>query len=335
MDYYRLKKYYIKIKNALLAKKNKEFLVFLLFFVIASAFWLLQSLNETFDVDLQVPLRLVGVPQNVVITTNLPSHMRLTVRDKGTVLTRYLYGAELAEVEVDYRDYETGQGSGRVAVPSADVQKRVQSQLWSSSRVVALRPDTLEFFFNRGARKRVPVRWAGTVTTPPEYYLRAVEFDPDSVDVLAPAGILDTITTATIRPTHLTDVSANQVIPTPLQVVRGAKFVPAKVDTKILVDLYTDKTVEVPIVGVNFPANKDLRTFPSRVKVTFKLGMSRFKEVTAEHFVLPVTYEELIQNNSSKIHLQLRSLPEGVMNVRIEPSEVDYLVEQVPEEDEE
>lgn len=77
-----------------------------------------------------------------------------------------------------------------------------------------------------------------------------------------------------------------------------------------------------------------MRTFPSKVKVTFRVGMSRFKEITADDFVLAVTYEELMKNRSPKIQLHLKSMPSGVSNVRIDPSEVDYLIEQVQEENE-
>ena len=50
--------------------------------------------------------------------------------------------------------------------------------------------------------------------------------------------------------------------------------------------------------------------------------------MTAEDFVLVVSYEELLQNTSSKIPLHLKSIPEGVSAVRIHPAEVDYLLEQ-------
>ena len=62
------------------------FLYFLFFFFVSAAFWLLQSLNETFDVELKVPLKLENVPSDVVITSDLPSDLNVMVRDKGTVL---------------------------------------------------------------------------------------------------------------------------------------------------------------------------------------------------------------------------------------------------------
>ena len=46
---------------------------------------------------------------------------------------------------------------------------------------------------------------AGVVETSPEYYLQRVEFTPDSVEVLAPSAILDTITEAFITPVYFSD----------------------------------------------------------------------------------------------------------------------------------
>ena len=95
------------------------------------------------------------------------------------------------------------------------------------------------------------------------------------------------------------------------------------------VDFYTEKTVEVPIIGLNFPADKALRTFPASASITFRIGSAQFTQVTAESFVLGATYEELLNNVPEKYRLHLRSVPPGVSNVRIKPQEVDYLIENV------
>ena len=217
------------------------------FFFVSAAFWLLQSLNETFDVELKVPLKLENVPSDVVITSDLPSDLNVMVRDKGTVLVRYIYGTEQVPVRVDYKDYDKGNASGRVSVTLLDVQKKVQAQLLSSTRIVSLKPDTLEFFFNKGARKKVPVKLAGVVETSPEYYLQQVEFTPDSVEVLAPSAILDTITEAFITPVYFSDLSANEKTISMLRPVRGAKFIPDQVEMNVMIDL---KTLFLIVLGI-------------------------------------------------------------------------------------
>jgi hypothetical protein len=87
----------------------------------------------------------------------------------------------------------------------------------------------------------------------------------------------------------------------------------------------------VPIIGTNFPAGYTLRTFPPSAQVSFRIGAKDYKSVTADNFVLTATYEELLTLPDSVLHLQLRSIPEGVSQVRIQPEAVQFLIEQVEE----
>ena len=108
-----------------------------------------------------------------------------------------------------------------------------------------------------------------------------------------------------------------------------AKFVPWAIDLTLPVDIYTEKTVEVLLRGINFPADKVLRAFPSKVQVTFQVGLSRFREVNASDFVVNVSYEELLKLGTDKYTVKLKSLPRGVSHVRIHPEQVDFLIEQL------
>lgn len=322
------KRIIIKIKDFLLGRKNREFLIFLFFFALSAVFWLLQTLNETFETEVVVPLKLNNVPSNLIITSDLPDELHVTVQDKGSILMKYLYGQPLTPVTVDYKNYDFGGMAGRVQVQEAEVRRAIAAQLFSSTRIQSIKPDTLEFFYNRGLKKKVPMLISGVIEPAQQYYLRHVVAKPDSVVVFAPSSILDTLQAAYTQNFYQAGLVESKNLQIPVRPIRGAKFIPDVLDVQIDVDIYTEKTVEVPIVGVNFPADKDLRTFPSKVKVTFKVGSKSYKSITADDFVLVISYEELINNESSKIPLHLKSIPEGVSSVRIHPSEVDYLLEQ-------
>ena len=81
-----------KIRSFLLAKKSREFLIFLFFVFVSFSFWLLQVLNDDYEKDLSIPLKMKNVPENVVLTSELPSSVKVTVKDRGTVLVNYLFG---------------------------------------------------------------------------------------------------------------------------------------------------------------------------------------------------------------------------------------------------
>ena len=50
------------------------------------AFGCCKSLDESYQTEFKVPLRLKNVPKEVVLTSDFPSEVRIRVEDRGTVL---------------------------------------------------------------------------------------------------------------------------------------------------------------------------------------------------------------------------------------------------------
>lgn len=326
-----IKRIYLKttrqVKDFLLSDKSREFFFFLFFFLVAGGFWLLQTLNNDYEAEFSIPVRLKGVPNNVVITSEPASELRIKVKDKGTVLLNYMLGKSFYPITLDYADYTGVDNEVKIYAPQ--FEKKVLGQLNVSSRLLAMKPDTLEYIYSTGASKLVPVKLQGTVSAGRQYYLSDTIFRPDSVLVYAPEGVLDTITAAYTQRVKLEDISDTLKQQTPLRIQKGVKFVPASVEMMLPVDVYTEKTVEVPLRGVNFPADKVLRAFPSKVQITFQVGLSHFRQINANDFHLYVSYEELLRLGSDKYTVKLKNVPKGVSQVRFNPEQVDFLIEQV------
>ena len=62
---------------------NKQFFVFLFFILLSAIFWLILTLNETYERELKVPVRIVNIPKNVVLTSPTVDTVRFTIRDNG------------------------------------------------------------------------------------------------------------------------------------------------------------------------------------------------------------------------------------------------------------
>lgn len=315
-----------KVKNFLLSEKSREFFIFLFFFVIAAGFWLLQTLNGDYETEFSLQVRLKEVPDNVVITSEPSSELRVRVKDKGTVLLNYMLSKSFYPLTLNFADYKST--SHHVRIPSSLFEKRLLSQLNASTKLVSISPDTLEYIYSSGSSKRVPVRIQGRVSAGKQYYVADTIYRPDSVLVYAPKRLLDTMTAAFTEPLRLEDATDTVKLRTPLYTPKGAKFVPSSVELLFPVDIYTEKTVEVPISGVNFPADKTLRAFPSKVSVTFQVGLSRFRQIEAEDFQCDVSYEELLKTGADKYRVKLSKYPKGIARIRLNPEYVDFLIEQ-------
>lgn len=310
---------------------NRQFLIFLFFLALSAIFWVFQALGETYEEDFQVPIELKNVPGNVVITTDLPQALHVTLRDKGNLLLAYHYTRQLKPVVIDFNTCSNA--SGHVVVPAVDFMRQIAPQLMPGTQVVGVKPDTVEFYYNYGLCKRVPVVVQGTVRPDRLFTLAGVQQSRDSVLVYASKNQLDTITAAYSKPLSLLNLTDTTHVRAEFVKVKGAKFVPNQVDLTFCIDRLVEKTVQVPVRQVNFPASKQLRTFPTTVSVTFQVGMGLYRQITSENFVLVVNYEDLLRTKGNQCHLSLKTIPTGVSHVRINPQDVEFVIEEIPDYD--
>lgn len=322
------------MKDMLFGTKSHELLVFCFFLAVSFGFWLLQALNETLERDVQVRLELKNVPSDVVIIDSLPTTVSVTLRDRGLALARHSFSSVFRpnRLSIDFEKYNRRLNDAEVYISPADMQRMLGDVFMASTRIQSFHPDTLYFSYNHGSSRSLPIKVAGSIETSPQNYIQSIRVEPDSVRVFAPAAILDTMHAVYSEAFVIKDVHEHGSYQVDLRRQKLVKYAHEQVSIKVGVGYYTEKTVRVPIIGLNFPAEKRLRTFPAEASVTFRVESGRFHQVTSDDFVLATTYEELLENEEDKLHLHLKTVPEGVSDVRISPAEVDYLIEQVAEE---
>lgn len=315
------------VGNFLFSSLNKEFLIFLFFLLLSGAFWLMMALNETYEEELKVPVRLVGIPRNAVMTDEPADTVKVTVRDKGFTLVTYKYGHWFRPLTFKFATY-ANEDQGHGAIPAADIIKQVQSQLYGSSKLLSVKPEKLDFYFTYGASKKIPIRFRGKISTSKSYYLAHTEFSPMMVTAYANKKVLDELKYVEIEPFNYRNLQDTIHQNVRLQKIRGVKLVPSTVRLSVYPDVLTEESIEVPVSAVNMPAGMVLRTFPSRVTVRFTIGASQFRMIRPEQFNVVVDYQTLAENPSDKCTLQLRSVPSSVSKAKLELDKVDYLLEQ-------
>ena len=315
---YKILKLVKTVRNFLFSTLNREFLIFLFFLGLSGTFWLLMALNETYDRDIPVPVKLVNVPKNVVITQNVSDTIDVMIRDKGFTLLAYTYTNRIQPVTIDFESYANkSTGTGKVSL--ADLQRLIYLRLYSSSKISAIK---------YGQSRQFPIRITGLVEAGKSYYISRIKFQPSKVTVYASKRVLDSIqwvTTETLSLRHIEDTISRDVL---LHTIKGAKIMPQKVRMTIYPDILTEESIEVPIVAVNMPTGKMLRTFPSKVKLSFTVGGSRFRNIRPEQFMVVADYNDIANHLSDKCPIKLRQFPDDILRPKLQMSQVDYLVEQ-------
>ena len=317
------------ISDFVFSNANRDFLVFLFFLGLSGIFWLSLTLNDTYEREFSIPVSVVDIPKNAVLTSDEVDTVKMTIRDKGIILVAYQYGDYLKRLRIPFKNYTRNNGSG--SVPAAELQKLVYQQLVSSSKITACKPDKLEFFYNYGTNKKVPVRWSGRVIPEELYFISRVDYLPDSVTVYASDEKLDSINMVYTETLNYANFRDTLTITCNLAKHKGVKIVPDRVKINFYTDVLTEESIEgIPIQGINLPDGKALRTFPAKVTVSFVTGVNVFRNLTPDDFTVVADYNEIKRHPSEKCRITLKNVPQGISRARLDVTLVDYLIENEP-----
>ena len=313
-------------KMLLFSKANKEFVVFLVFLALSGIFWLLTTLNQVYEREFNIPVSVVGIPKNAVLTSEETDTVRMTIRDKGITLLTYMYGDILKKVQVSFKTYSKSNGTG--VITASELQKLVYQQLANGSRITSVKPEKLEFYYNYGAKKKVPVRWSGRVIPEEMFFISRVAYHPDSITIYASREKLDSINVIYTEPLNYANFRDTLTANCELAKIKGVKMIPDNVKVTFFTDVLTEEQIEgVPIKAVNMPVGKSLRTFPAKVNISFVTGVSVYRNLKPTDFVVVADYNEIINHPTEKCHIYLKSVPRGISRARLEIGMVDYLIE--------
>lgn len=315
-----------KIRRSLrYTKVNRELLVFFVFLLVAVVFWFIQTFKDAAATNVEYELVITDVPKNVVITSDVPKTVVVNVGGRGFDIINFLTKARKRSLEIDYSSLAKDNG---MFIIDNNVWKRIVPRvLGSSLSLNSVTPSTIEVFYSTGEHKYVPVVFSGKVNVDTQHVLCGISVHPEYVDIYAPSSRLDTITaiyTEARKFVALKDTTSARLALSP---PKGVKCIPDSVDTRINVDLFTTKTLNLPIYCENIPEDKILRTFPLTASVSFRVSATLYNEIEEGDFALVVDYRS-IKPGDKKCELIMRSHPDGISNIHISPSSVEYIIEQ-------
>ena len=127
----------IEIKAFLHRQKWKEALIFFFFVLLALGFWLLQSLQQEYEIDINIPVKYKNVPPDISFTETPPEAITVKVKDKGSVLLNYSFGRSFAPIEANMKDQPEKTGKlviNRKSIES-DIKKQSLPLHWSVSNL--------------------------------------------------------------------------------------------------------------------------------------------------------------------------------------------------------
>lgn len=312
-------------------KNNHKLVIYLICVGIASVFWLLNALEKEYTVELSFPVRYTNLPKNKILVTDPPSHFTLDVRSYGFTLLRYKLSVAFSPLVFNVNEFvgDIIKDSNRVyfAIPSKLYRNKIANQLSNELNITGIYPDTVYFQFDRIVTQKKKVVPDITFQLKKQHYLYdEVKVKPDSINVHGPKSILDTLTSIkTVSQTYkeLDHLVQRNVT---LKEIKKLDYSPKRVVINIPVEEYTEKQISVPVVIDSLPDNMQVNLFPSEVKLSFLIGLSRFSEVAESDFKVSVSYND-IKNKVDYLPVNIDKIPAHLKSINFLPMKVEYLIE--------
>lgn len=321
------KPFFAKVRDSFRGQRKKELLTFFVFLFISAFFWFLQWMKERLETQMFVPVEIVNVPRNVLLTTELPKSLSVNVKDKGATILSYYFSRPMPVFRIDYDELSIRRGT---AVVSSDrIVAQLKKKFVSSIEISSVFPESLTVRFSRGESKVLPVLLQTSVSTTPACGISgSIRVTPSTVTVYAPKDKLaevEAVFSELLQASGAKDTLRTTVR---MQKIEGVKIVPNVVHVEIPVEPFTEKNFEVPVEGQGAPSGYRMRLFPVKTNLICRVAISKYDKVDAHDFRLVADYKFVKPGANTKCPVQLVRSPIYVSKVRFQPSEVEVLMEE-------
>ena len=315
-----------KNRKSLLKLFRGDFPVFLLFLAIAFFFWWSRAMNETYEASIPFSVELKNIPQEIRVISAPQNQVTVSFGGKGTALWRVKTGSRKRHIGLDCSQFVMGQG--RASYPAQSLRDSLSGVLPSAVAIRQIKPDSISFRYVLQKAVMLPVAYDGSFDSHDQYSLERVFFEPDSVQAFVPIDKADYYDAVYVSVDNLSLTTDTLFMNTTLKPDRDVILETQEVHMTVVAQQFTEKSIEVPVTGVNVPEGVTLRAFPSRVPLIFWVKMADFEHVTASDFRVVIDYNDIEGRDIDRAELHLYSQPANVTNVRIKTPDVEFLMEE-------
>ncbi|AUC15589.1 hypothetical protein BTO06_10730 [Tenacibaculum sp. SZ-18] len=288
--------------------------------------WFLINLSKEYKTEVIFNLEYENLPQNKVFREPPVNQLKMLIKGNGFKL----FTTNIFSKKVTLSLHKYKRKNLKYYLLAEDQKSELQSQLKSGLELLDVLDDTIHLNLGTFRKKKVPVTFTNNIKFKPGYGLSNVEITPDSVFISGPDDEINTINIIQTKNFQLKDVTEDVTIKIPISLpenTKNIKLSDTEVEARVIVDKYTEGTFELPINIINLPPDVDLKIYPKKVMVTYKVGLKNYSKITEESFEVICDYNASVDKNLTYLVPSFRKKSNLVSSVRITPQKIDYLIQ--------
>ena len=308
---------------------KRKMLVFSFFLAISVIIWLLNALSKSYTTEIKYPITYSKFPENKLLVSDIPEYLNLKVNAHGYAILSYKLSNRPIPLSFPVSSFTMNSYNGdssRFYLLTRYARERVARQLPSELQLLEISPDSLIFQFANEVRRKFPVYPDIQFSPAANFTLKnGVRIQPDSVEVTGPDIYLDTLQKVPTRPLKLGVLEKSYSNMLSLKSMPRMKYSVERVECTIDLEKLTEVQVMVPVQINGLPDSLRMQTFPQAIRVTGRIGLSKYERIVPEAFYAEINYNEVKENNS-RLEVYLKTKPAELSGVSYYPQTVEYIL---------
>jgi len=305
--------------------KNKNIRMFLFFVLLSFVFWLLINLSKVYISNANVFVTYYNLPKSKIMRQEPKKHIKFELKAGGFKFLTYQL--DNPTIKFDLSHLHHLKKNLYYYLPNKHLRE-LQLQFSSDVELLSVATDTIFIELASLATKKVKVIPNLNIEYKKGYNLaEPVIVKPDSVKIVGPKSMLDTIDNVKTLQLNLKGISSNIYKKLLLNNFGNKlKFNKTEVNVNIKVSKFTETSISVNFKVINIPKGYKISTIPKEVSLKYQVSLNNFNKVSASMFEVVCDFSKSIKDSLNFLIPEIVSKPDFVNSVQISPDRIEYLL---------
>lgn len=314
--------------RGLLPANKKQWKVFATCLFVATVFWTLMTLSDSYKNEVTIPVTYKDIPEDRYLLSELPKTIVLQVKATGY---EFLSGTDLGSentLELSLESFESVQdGSSEYYywLPFKHIGE-INKSLGRGKDIVGISTDSITIRLDKIVKERKQLSLDKNLDFDSALFLLSEPLIyPDSVWVTGAYSILNSMESYPIKIESAEIIGDNLDQDVLVKKIKGvSKVAPDSVRVFVGVDPIQQFEITADVVCMDCPDSVSFKLFPPKVQLSFHCGNKQFGQIFPGAFELAFRYAD-IQNGLDKLPLHLVKAPKFIQDLKITPARVEYI----------
>jgi len=278
------------------------------------------SLSSDYFAVIEVPLKLINIPNGLSSGSAMPNKILIKVKSKGWKLISMNVAAPsefVIPMSID---------SGYRFI---NLNNYLSENNWLSEdmQVLDIIPDTISFYVESITSKKLPIEANLNLNFKVGYGLASeIKFVPDSAVVTGPKSILKKMKAIQTERRTYNNLSEKIIERIEVKRLRGFSYSADNLLMSLDVQAIIDKSFEeIQVKVLNVPPDREVVLIPNSITVSVLGGIEVLGKLTENDFSANIEYSEVVADSTGTVAPEI-DFPDNTQLIYIKPERLRYVI---------